>query len=213
MHPWKLTTCNLFVKSNFNKVRVVHYKNTMPVFHFVVLILSLVFLPNIYNRMECLDRISLRRFYKIRSCHRSNTTIIGAGNFENITQCIKFARERNGLALNFSPSPRNPRSHLYSRLNGYSFNCQILECPEVGNMTTLVKDTNYDYYSLYGILNGKMHNIIIQHTYTWIYLFIFYLQLPTVQIEISYNILQVASHLCDMAWYSIKSETTTIFSK
>lgn len=105
--------------------------------------------------MECLNRISLRRFYKIRSCHRSNTTIIGAGNFANITQCIKFARERNGLALNFSPPTRNARSY-YSRLvNGYSFNCQILECPEIGNLTTLVKDVNYDYYSMYGIINGK----------------------------------------------------------
>lgn len=126
----------------------------MIVFSLVTLTLAVLF-PSIYNRKECLDRVPLRRFYKIRSCHRSNSTIIGAGNFGNITECIKFARERNGLALNFSPSLRNPRN--YNMQNMYSFNCQILECPEIGNMSSLVKDVNYDYYSMYGTINGKIY--------------------------------------------------------
>lgn len=30
------------------------------------------------------------------------------------------------------------------------FNCEVLSCPEYGNMSTLINDTRFDYYSLYG---------------------------------------------------------------
>lgn len=33
------------------------------------------------------------------------------------------------------------------------FNCEVLSCPEVGNMSTLINDTRFDYYTLYG--NGN----------------------------------------------------------
>lgn len=36
------------------------------------------------------------------------------------------------------------------------FNCEVLSCPEVGNMSTMINDTRYDYYTLYG--NGKLRS-------------------------------------------------------
>lgn len=37
-------------------------------------------------------------------------------------------------------------------------NCEVLSCPEVGNMSSMINDTRYDYYTLYG--NGKLNSVI-----------------------------------------------------
>lgn len=34
------------------------------------------------------------------------------------------------------------------------FNCEVLSCPEIGNMSSMINDTRYDYYTLYG--NGMI---------------------------------------------------------
>lgn len=101
----------------------------------------------------------------------------------NLDRCIQFAEYHQALAFNFGhgKKPRK-KSDQNDLLNLFDlkrkkeekarnqtkeskeakelnepvepyFNCEVLSCPEVGNMSTMINDTRYDYYTLYG--NGE----------------------------------------------------------
>lgn len=48
---------------------------------------------------------------------------------------------------------KDPAKDLKEQIEPY-FNCEVLSCPEIGNMSSMINDTRYDYYTLYG--NGKL---------------------------------------------------------
>lgn len=76
---------------------------------------------------------------------------MGAANFANLSECVEFAKQRRALAFNFSPIT----SSSIGREIGYTSSCQLLGCPEIGNFTNLIKDMNYDYYSVFGNVSSK----------------------------------------------------------
>ncbi|XP_045471044.1 uncharacterized protein LOC123678195 isoform X2 [Harmonia axyridis] len=76
-------------------------------------------------------------------------------------ECVTFARERNGLAFNFSPSEDSKT--IKSKIRSIA-NCQILGCPELGNSTTLIPDENFDYYSAFGNMNTTSNATCISST-------------------------------------------------
>lgn len=104
----------------------------------------------VFGVYECLDHMPLTRFYKVKSCRKSRQRIIGAANFVNLTECKEYARKKKALAFNFSPVATN----FMGRDIGYASSCQLLACPETGNMTNLIRDMNYDYYSVFGNVSG-----------------------------------------------------------
>lgn len=124
------------------------------------------------------------KFHPVRHCQRSNQTKIAAENVANLEQCIQFTEHHQGLAFNFGHGKRpqkkfeqNDLLNLFDvmrekemkeknetkfvkndtdsdeQIEPY-FNCEVLSCPEVGNMSSMINDTRYDYYTLYG--NGKL---------------------------------------------------------
>lgn len=118
------------------------------------------FLPLLaFAVLDCLEHVSLTRYFKVKSCRKSTQRIIGAANFANLSDCEKYARQRKALAFNFSPVA----SSFIEREIGYAANCQLLGCPQIGNSSDLVKDTNYDYYSVFGNVSGKHYNNYYTH--------------------------------------------------
>jgi hypothetical protein len=91
-------------------------------------------------------------YYPLRHCQRSNRSWIAAENFQGVGECANFARANHGLAFNFGDQERGKRNRFDGNRTEETetfFNCQVLDCPEVLNFTTLVNDTRFDYYSLY----------------------------------------------------------------
>lgn len=107
--------------------------------------------PSVVTVLECLDHLPLTRFYKMKNCRRSTQRIVGAANFANLSECVRYARNRRALAFNFSPVS----SGFTGREIGYASSCQLLGCPELGNGTSLIKDVNYDYYSVFGNVTSE----------------------------------------------------------
>uniref|UniRef100_A0AAG5CXA5 C-type lectin domain-containing protein n=1 Tax=Anopheles atroparvus TaxID=41427 RepID=A0AAG5CXA5_ANOAO len=118
----------------------------------------------------------VHRFYPLRHCQRSNRTVIGLANVKTVRECADLARHKQALAFNYAPAGRN-RSNLFvvakeleqnssSRPSPWQpkqlpssdgvefgfedfYNCHVLACPEHRNLSTIVNDTRFDYYSLY----------------------------------------------------------------
>jgi hypothetical protein len=91
-------------------------------------------------------------FYPLRHCQRSNRSWIVAENFHDVEECATFARANHGLAFNFGDSRRGVRNLFEDNRPEETelfYNCQVLDCPEFLNFTTLVNDTRFDYYSMY----------------------------------------------------------------
>lgn len=105
----------------------------------------------VYISFECGLHDIRHAFYKIKSCYRSNLSIISSVNVRSIDECTDFANERRGLAINYSPPGKNTKKYR----NYYFVNCQVLGCPEMVNSSTLIADDSYDYYSIYGDLTGQ----------------------------------------------------------
>nr|XP_029727317.1 uncharacterized protein LOC115265617 [Aedes albopictus] len=112
------------------------------------------------------------RFHALRHCQRSNRTIIGLINVKSVGECAEYARKKHGMAFNYGPNDRQEtnlfdvlRVQQAAKSNQSSvapkgtdtittdpeefFNCQVLDCPEYRNLSTIVNDTRFDYYSLY----------------------------------------------------------------
>lgn len=151
--------------------------------HFVNIFIFLEFLTLVSSQLFCSDLLKRNRmkFYPVRHCQRSNKTRIAAKHVGNLAKCIQFAEHNQALAFNFGHGKR-PRKkgdqegdllnlfdvkrekeenktktekalgELAENLDPY-FNCEVLSCPEVGNMSSMINDTRFDYYTLYG--NGN----------------------------------------------------------
>ncbi|XP_053692326.1 uncharacterized protein LOC128740785 [Sabethes cyaneus] len=112
-------------------------------------------------------------FHALRHCQRSNRTVIGLINAETVRECAEFARRKHGLAFNYGPKDRK-QVNLFelvelrkANATGNTaprpakgtdtittdpeefYNCQVLDCPEYRNLSSIVNDTRFDYYSLY----------------------------------------------------------------
>ncbi|CAD1474925.1 unnamed protein product, partial [Heterotrigona itama] len=92
-------------------------------------------------------------YYKlVKSNARSNQLILSRKMVQNVNECRNFASIKKALAFNYGIEDddyelnigiQNKRRRRKRRM------CQALECPEIYNFTTLVKDKNYKYYSTY----------------------------------------------------------------
>lgn len=57
------------------------------------------------------------KYHPIRHCQRSNQTIVGLANVNNVDKCADFASKRKAMAFNFSPLARREKN-LYDQLKG-----------------------------------------------------------------------------------------------
>ncbi|CAK9829597.1 CD209 antigen-like protein D [Anthophora retusa] len=91
-------------------------------------------------------------YYRLtKSNARSNQLIFSTATVQNISECRKFAWIKKALAFNYgleidyyewNISTQN-RSRTTRKV------CQVLQCPEIYNFTTVVQDKSYKYYSMY----------------------------------------------------------------
>lgn len=98
-------------------------------------------------------------FHPLRHCQRSNKTVIAYLNAYSAGDCAENAKEFRGLAFNYSPKHRQGNNSFVTIKGNETtdvdssheefFNCEVLECPEYRNLSTVVNDTRYDYYTLY----------------------------------------------------------------
>lgn len=91
-------------------------------------------------------------FYPLRFCQRSNKTVVVSDEVETLEMCAQQCWLYRGLAFNFSPKQRWEKI-LYKTnektKNDKLHNCEVLECLEHRNFSSLFNDTRFDYYSLY----------------------------------------------------------------
>ncbi|XP_037912462.1 uncharacterized protein LOC119652415 isoform X2 [Hermetia illucens] len=111
---------------------------------------------------------NIDRFHLLRKCQRSLQSIVGLNNTDSARDCGQFTKSVKGLAFNYRPSfqrfncfdtklrsenktsfPRKQsHRHILDQPEQY-YNCLALSCPEIGNLTTLVGDSHFNYYTLY----------------------------------------------------------------
>lgn len=109
-----------------------------------------------------------QEFHLLRRCQRSTKQIVECAQVGNLNECKELARNRKGLAINYSWEPQavNLFALQVEEENGTTFprktnrkdildqpeeffNCLVFDCPETLNMTAMVNDSRFDYYSLY----------------------------------------------------------------
>ncbi|CAB3248157.1 unnamed protein product [Arctia plantaginis] len=91
------------------------------------------------------DSPSVSRYHLLEKCHRSKLGIAAKANFTSLASCLRFGIEKRGLALNYSP----PEAWEESK-EDLQYTCEVFKCAETDGGLSLVNDTRYDYYSLYG---------------------------------------------------------------
>ncbi|CAD7014846.1 unnamed protein product [Ceratitis capitata] len=122
------------------------------------------------------SHINKLQFSLVRNCQRSAMPAIAYKNTLTLKDCMHEAKLARGLALNFGAYTRhmqmkkdivetNTKLEQITRPNTNNsnenrqsvwhkpqlhFNCHILACPENITMRSVVNDSRYDYYSLYG---------------------------------------------------------------
>lgn len=161
---------------NFRCIKM-HYSN------YTHILIFFGCLTIVSSQLFCSDLLKRNRtkFHPVRHCQRSNKTRIAAKNVANLNKCIQFAEHNQALAFNFGHGkrPRKKGDQDGDLLNLFDvkrakeenktklqkdlhdleenadpyFNCEVLSCPEVGNMSSLINDTRFDYYTLYGYGN------------------------------------------------------------
>lgn len=107
------------------------------------------------------------KYHPLRHCQRSSEYQIGARNVPNLEKCVQYAENNFALAFNYGHGrkPRNESAdhNLINLFDTHSVNrstieeseaaayvnCEILACPEIGNLSKMVNDTRYDYYTLF----------------------------------------------------------------
>lgn len=121
------------------------------------------------GQLRCSDWLNKApiKYYPLRHCQRSNEYQIGAKNVPTLEKCARFAEDNSALAFNYGHG-RKPKNETvdHNLINLFNaihvdrtttessepsayVNCEILACPEVGNLSSIVNDTRYDYYTLY----------------------------------------------------------------
>ncbi|KAI4497609.1 hypothetical protein M0802_007379 [Mischocyttarus mexicanus] len=82
----------------------------------------------------------------IRIGVRSNETIVSRKLVNHLHECKEFAASRKALAFNYGLNihlnGKNKESHSGNL-------CQALQCPEIYNSSSLIRDKKYRYYSMY----------------------------------------------------------------
>ncbi|XP_076171648.1 C-type lectin domain family 6 member A isoform X1 [Ptiloglossa arizonensis] len=123
----------------------------------IILTLSTVYLiSNIVSYDRCC-RINSRQltyynYYKlIKSNARSNQSILSRTTVSSVNECKKFAMAKKALAFNYGSETNRHEWEIgnQNKNNNARMTCQALECPEIYNFTTFVRDKNYKYYSMY----------------------------------------------------------------
>jgi hypothetical protein len=132
----------------------------MDFFVFTSFLVFLGFQLSASRKCKSLNAQKSFEFYPLRHCQRSNKTVIAFYNVDSLEGCVDFANKHRGLAFNFSPKDRY-KTNLFElvKLNETArrefkhdknfFNCEVLDCPEYRNLSSIVNDTRFDYYSLY----------------------------------------------------------------
>ncbi|XP_050094475.1 uncharacterized protein LOC126577103 [Anopheles aquasalis] len=119
------------------------------------------------------SRKIVHRFYLLRHCQRSERNVIGLANVKTVRNCADLARSKQAMAFNYAPAGRNGVNRYELTQNqsrpatwippkaasgGSSttrapfddfYNCQVLDCPEHRNLSSIVNDTRFDYYSMF----------------------------------------------------------------
>ncbi|XP_035731748.1 C-type lectin domain family 4 member E-like [Vespa mandarinia] len=122
------------------------------------IILSVLLITNFLLDSSYCDRcctINLRKLpsYKLsRIGARSDETIISRKIVHNLYECKEFAASRKALAFNFGLNINLNGSIIRNHLRNEASNrnlCQALQCPEIYNSSSLIRDKNYRYYSIY----------------------------------------------------------------
>ncbi|KAL2734230.1 C-type lectin domain family 4 member E [Vespula squamosa] len=122
------------------------------------IIFSALLITNFLLNSSYCDRccaINLRKLpsYKLnRIGARSDETIISRKIVQDLYECKKFAASRKALAFNFglniNLNGSTIRNHLRNEASKRNL-CQALQCPEIYNSSSLIRDKNYRYYSMY----------------------------------------------------------------
>lgn len=148
--------------------------------HFAIVLTLILFccLTFVSSQLFCSDLLKKNqtKFHAVRHCQRSNKTQIAAKNVANLTRCVQFAEYHQALAFNYGHGKKPRKKSGTDFLNLFDvmraknenttskvdkdtdlvetvepyFNCEVLSCPEVGNMSSMINDTRFDYYTLYG---------------------------------------------------------------
>lgn len=113
-------------------------------------------------KRDCRDHRNKTKpiYHPLRHCQKSNKTIVASNDFESVEECADFAYKSNGLAFNYSPkirrdknlfeeSSKNETNQESSTIAPEFHNCEVLDCPEMNNFSSVINDTRFDYYSLY----------------------------------------------------------------
>ncbi|CAG9861300.1 unnamed protein product [Phyllotreta striolata] len=109
--------------------------------HYVPIVIYLLLFVQAKKRCRRVTRVL--DYYKLKSCYRSTLPSVYRTYANQLEDCVETARQKRGLAFNFSPPEARSSSN-------YIATCQILECPETANSSTLIEDVTFDYYSAYG---------------------------------------------------------------
>uniref|UniRef100_A0A1B0B6H2 C-type lectin domain-containing protein n=1 Tax=Glossina palpalis gambiensis TaxID=67801 RepID=A0A1B0B6H2_9MUSC len=132
------------------------YFNT---FDLLITVTSFGCIPSQESHCDCFPPC-YRKFSLIEKEKRSIQPIIYADNTQTLMECIDLAFQHKGLALNYQSESLVKRSLKVARnftwnlqshwqLVHLYFNCHVLQCPENVTMGTLVRDINFNYFSLY----------------------------------------------------------------
>lgn len=110
-----------------------------------------------------------REFHLLRRYQRSNKTVVAVDSSASEADCAELARTHQGLAFNFGPLGRYDANNRNSSGISQNFhNCEVLNCPEYSNFSSITNDTRFNYYSMYAKTLRKLYkpkNIrIISHS-------------------------------------------------
>lgn len=88
-------------------------------------------------------------FHLLKRYQRSNKTFVAFENFPSVDECAAFTRANLGLAFNFSPQGRYSENRNFTSIYETFHNCEVLDCPEYFNFSSMVNDSRFNYYSMY----------------------------------------------------------------
>lgn len=99
-----------------------------------------------------------REFHLLRRYQRSNKTVVAVDSSASEADCAEWARTHQGLAFNFSPLGRYYANNRNSNDISQTFhNCEVLDCPEYSNFSSITNDTRFNYYSMYAKILRKLY--------------------------------------------------------
>ncbi|XP_015112774.1 uncharacterized protein LOC107038273 [Diachasma alloeum] len=110
-------------------------------------ILLLCSIESVFTNPYCGTKdITSPKFKLLKRKARSQDHILTRREIPTLEECLAFAVVKKGLAFNFSSMLRRKHSR---RDDIDRFNCQVLACPGVNSLSSLVEDEKFNYYSAY----------------------------------------------------------------